>query len=321
MQKIIKLISLLSLIILSSCSDNGDGSYIGESGTIESENVIVGSKVSGTVLKELKDEGDKVVVGDTLMIIDSEIYELKAAQAIAAVSVANAQLNMLRTGARSEDKSAALEIYNQAKTNYELTEKNYNRMSTLLKSETITQKQFDEVEAGYAIAKSRLNSAKENLKKIKNIARIEELESAEANYKMALANLDLANKSLKDCFVTSPIKGRIVKKFIEAGENASPMTSLFKISDLTKIEMVVYVSEVDLGKVKYGQKVEVNVDSFPEETFDGKVIYISSESEFTPKSIQTKDERTKLVFAVKMEIDNKELKLKSGMPGDARIIL
>lgn len=321
MFKLVNIILIIAFLGLISCGENGDGRFIEESGTIESENVIVGSKVNGTVLQILKDEGDKVSKGDTLLIVDPKIYSLKTSQAHAAMNVAKAQLNLLNTGARSEDKSSAFEMYFQAKTNFELVEKNYMRMSSLLESETITQKQFDETEALFKVSKSRLESAKQNLKKVKNIARVEELEAAEANYEMAKANFNLALNGLNDCFITSPINGRIVKKFIENGENASPMSSLFKISDLTKIELVVYVSEVDLGKVNYGQKVEVVVDSFPEEIFEGKVTYISPEAEFTPKSIQTKDERTKLVFSVKIEVDNSELKLKSGMPADARIIL
>lgn len=95
----------------------------------------------------------------------------------------------------------------------------------------------------------------------------------------------------------------------------------FKVSDLDVVELVIYVSEVELGLVKLGQKAEVTIDTYKDKIYDGKVTYISPEAEFTPKNIQTKDERTKLVFAVKIEIPNKDYDLKPGMPADAKVIL
>jgi HlyD family secretion protein len=99
------------------------------------------------------------------------------------------------------------------------------------------------------------------------------------------------------------------------------MSSLVKISDLSKVDLVIYVSEEELGLVKQGQKVDVTVDSFKDKVFSGTVVFISPEAEFTPKNIQTKDERTKLVFAVKIKIDNPAFELKPGMPADAEIKL
>lgn len=115
------------------------------------------------------------------------------------------------------------------------------------------------------------------------------------------------------------MNGFIVKKFFEKGETVMPMASLLKISDLSLVNLVIYVSEEELGKVKLGQSVNVSVDAYKGKTFPGKVIYISPEAEFTPKNIQTKDERTKLVFAVKVEIKNPDFDLKPGMPADAVI--
>ena len=99
------------------------------------------------------------------------------------------------------------------------------------------------------------------------------------------------------------------------------MSSLFQVADLSSVELVIYVSETELGKVKLGQNAEINVDTYPDKYFDGNVIYISPQAEFTPKNIQTKEERTKLVFAVKIKIDNPDFDLKDGMPADASIIL
>ena len=125
---------------------------------------------------------------------------------------------------------------------------------------------------------------------------------------------------MNDCYVTSPSSGFITKKFIEQGETAGMMSSLFQIADLSTVELVIYVSETELGMVKLGQKANINVDTYPDKSFEGKVIYISPEAEFTPKNIQTQEERTKLVYAVKIKVDNPDFELKDGMPADASII-
>jgi HlyD family secretion protein len=129
----------------------------------------------------------------------------------------------------------------------------------------------------------------------------------------------LLKKNIRDCYVVSPINGFLVKTFVERGESVTPMSSLFKVSDLDVVELVIYVSTEELGYVKLGQEADVTIDAFKDKVYKGKVTYISPEAEFTPKNIQTKDERTKLVFAVKITIPNKEYDLKSGMPADAVI--
>ena len=99
------------------------------------------------------------------------------------------------------------------------------------------------------------------------------------------------------------------------------LSSLFKVSDLTKVNLIIYVSEEELGKVKLGQTADVSSDTYPDKKYEGKITYISPEAEFTPKNIQTKDERTKLVFAVKIEVKNPKFELKPGMPADAAVHL
>jgi len=306
--------------ILIGCNGN-DESRIEASGNIEATNIIVSSQVSGKVIQVLKDEGTRVNNGDTVIIIDTETYELKLAEAMATQDFAQAQYNLLKKGARDEDINQAEENLNQAQISFELAEKDKQRMENLYESKSITKKQFDDAIANYDISHAKLNSAKENFQKVKNLSRPEELMQAKANLDKALANVNLIKKNLSDCYVTSPSSGFITKKFIEAGETAGMMSSLFQVADLSSVELVIYIPETELGKIKLNQQAEISVDTFPEKTFEGKVIYISPEAEFTPKNIQTQEERTKLVFAVKIKIDNPDFELKDGMPADAVIIL
>ena len=319
MKKTILSISSLLTFLLFGCNGNNHG-LIEASGNIEATNIVVSSQVAGKVTQILKDEGNQVNQGDTVIIIDTETYKLKLDEALASREYAQAQYNLLKEGARSQDIKQAEDNLKQAQVSFDLAEQDKQRMDNLFESQTITKKQHDDAVANYEIALARLNSAKENLDKMKNLARPEELKQAEANLNKAIANVNLLQKNLSDCFVISPSSGFITKKFVEVGETAGIMSSLFQVADLSKVELVIYIPETELGLVKLGQKAEISVDTFPGKTFNGKVAYISPQAEFTPKNIQTQEERTKLVFAVKIKIDNPEFELKDGMPADAVII-
>ncbi|MDZ7767498.1 MAG: efflux RND transporter periplasmic adaptor subunit [Melioribacteraceae bacterium] len=197
----------------------------------------------------------------------------------------------------------------------------FERIENLFNNQSVTKKQFEDAKTRLTIAEAQFNSAKQNLKKIENFARPEELEQAKAAINAADANVKLLQKRVNDCYVLSPIDGQIVKNFVEIGETVNPQSSLVKVSNQSEVEVVVYIQETDLGKVKLGQKAEIFSDSYEKKSYEGKVTYISPEAEFTPKNIQTKEERTKLVFAVKIKAPNPDYELKSGMPVDAVIYL
>jgi len=319
MKKITFYIVPFLTFILIGCNGNNSGS-IKASGNIEATNIIVSSQVSGKVFQILKDEGDRVNKSDTVIVIDPETYKLKLDEAVASREYAQAQFNLLKEGARKEDIKQANDNLKQAQVSFDLAEKDKERMENLYQAKSITKKQYDDAIANYEISKARLNSARENFEKVKNLSRPEELKQAEANLNKAIANVNLLQKSLNDCYVTSPSSGYITKKFIEIGETAGMMSSLFQVADLSSVELVIYVPETELGKVQLGQKAELKVDTYPDKSYNGKVIYISPQAEFTPKNIQTQEERTKLVFAVKIKIDNPDFELKDGMPADATII-
>jgi ABC-2 type transport system ATP-binding protein len=172
-----------------------------------------------------------------------------------------------------------------AKANFDNAEKNYNRVKDLYKSGSISRKDLD---------------------------------NAEAAFRMARAGYDQVSAAIENAVIYSPIDGTVLDTNVEVGEMAFPGTPILTIADLTRPWMYIYVNEKRLGFVKIGQLVKVYIDSFPDKAFPGKIVSISNKAEFTPKTIQTKDERVKLVFAVKVMIENPDLILKPGMPADAR---
>ncbi len=320
--KIIKSVLILStLFFLFSCGQKDEKKIIEASGTIESTNVTVSSRTAGDVKDILFDEGSRVNVGDTILIIDREALDYQLEQALAAEQIAQAQLELMLKGARSEDIKQAEEMMKQSEINFNSAKADFERYKQLWETKSISKKQFEDMTARYEVAMAQYNSAKENYQKVKKIFRPEEIEQAKGNVKKAKASVDLLKKNIRDSYVVSPISGFVVKKFVEVGETVTPMSSLFKISNLRTVELMIYVSEVELGKIKLGQKAEVTIDTYPDRKYEGKVTYISPEAEFTPKNVQTKDERTKLVFAVKISVDNKNFDLKPGMPADAKIYL
>jgi len=313
-------VALLALSLYS-CSAGKDESLIQATGTIESTNVTISSKNAGEIKSIAAVEGALVNAGDTILVIDHEVLGFQLEQASASEQISEAQLKLLLKGARSEDIKQAEEMMKQTEINSNLAKNDFERYAKLWDSKSITRKQYEDITARYKITVAQFSSAKENYMKVKKIIRPEEIDQARANLRKATASVNLLKKNIKDSYIISPIDGFVVKKFVEVGETVAPMSSLVKISNLASVNLIIYVSEVELGKIKLGQKAEITMDTYPDKKYEGKVTFISPEAEFTPKNIQTKDERTKLVFAVKIEIPNKDFDLKPGMPADAKILL
>lgn len=303
------------------CNNSNDVNALSASGTLEAQTLTISAKVAGQISKLRVDESSRVNRGDTLLLIDDENYRLQLAQAEAALEIAGAQLALLQKGARKEDLEQASALLRQAEINFEAAEKDFNRINKLFEKETISQKQFDDASNRLLISKSQFIAATENFTKLKSLVRPEELRQAEAKLKQAVAARDILKKSVNDCVVTAPSDGIISKRYFNESELVLPMASLFKLIDLKKVNLMIYVSETELPKIKLGQKAEITIDAFDEKKYEGNVVFISPEAEFTPKNIQTKDERAKLVFAVKIEIKNDSMELKSGLPADALIKL
>ena len=319
MKKLRISLTVFLLLLLISCNGNDNLKPIEASGTIEATNITISSKTTGNILTINFPEGAKVNAGDTIIIIDHELLGIQLQQAIAGKDAAEAQLNLMLAGARVEDINQAEQNLNQAKVNYQTAERDKERMQSLYNSNSITKKQYEDAVARYDLMSAQYKAAQENFNKVQKIFRKEEIDQARANFNKANAGVELLKKNIRDCYVTSPINGFITKSFVERGESVTPMSSLFKLSDLDDVKLVIYVSTEELSYVKLGQEAEVTIDAFKDKVYKGNVTYISPEAEFTPKNIQTKDERTKLVFAVKITIPNKDYELKSGMPADAKV--
>ena len=187
----------------------------------------------------------------------------------------------------------ALGALGQAQAARDLARKSFERTSKLLSDGFVSQQMYDQAKTNYDGALSAV--------------------------KQAEAARDLAKIRLEDTEIRTPLDGYVTSKSIEEGELVSSGSNVITISQLSKVHIMLYVTEVEVGRVKLGAPVSITVDSNRRARYEGKVTYISSRAEFTPKNIQTRKERVTQVFAVKVEVPNSDLKLKPGLPADAVI--
>lgn len=270
----------------------------------------------------------------------------------AELSVAQAKLEALLSGSRKQDIQQAEAAVNDAKAQLEYSRADWDRAQTLFKNDDISKQQYDQLRMKFDSATALLRQAEERYSLVKEGPRQEdiagaraEVARAQAAVKTAEANrLDLKRreeelvarraeidrskaqagisaKQLEDTSVYTPIDGVVLVKSAEPGEVLAAGTTVVTIGDLDHPWLRAYINETDLGRVKLGQKVKLSTDSFPGKIYWGTISYIASQAEFTPKQIQTKEERVKLVYRIKIDVDNRSHELKNNMPVDAEILL
>ncbi len=301
-----RVVVLIAALFIAGCTGN-DANVITASGTIETVEVTVSAKVGGEIMALLVDEGSTVKKGDTLALIDRTDLTIQLKQAEANAEALEAQYKLIRRGFRAEDIA-------QAEATFSNAENDVKRAEHLFTSNTITQKQLDD-------ARTRFVLAHQSYVKMKHGSRIEEIDAARAKWNLAKAQVESVQKKLSDSYVVAPAQGAITQKAVEQGDVVLPNGALFRISRLDRVYLMIYVSEVELANVTLGQEARVYIDAYPDRPMTGTITYISDKAEFTPKNVQTKDDRTKLVFGVKIEVPNAQQMLKPGMPADATIAI
>jgi HlyD family secretion protein len=294
---------------------NGDKSKIEGSGTIEVTEIEISSKVSGRVASLPADEGREVKKGD--LLVNLHYDELSAQLSSARANLSYAEQNLERKRqlfkkriVEGDELSAQL---SSAMASLSNAEKNVERIRQLFKKRVVSGRELDTAETAYKVSKSNVDLVSATIQRA--------LESAETAYKVSKSNVDLVSATIENAVIYSPIDGVVLKKNLETGEMAFPGSAIITVADLKKPWVNIYVDEKKIGLIKLGQKAYVKVDSFPDRKIPGVVVLISSKAEFTPRTIQTKDERVKLMYAIKISVENPGMELKPGMPADATIIL
>jgi len=279
--------------------------------------------------------------------IDSDISTRRAE-----VAQAQAHLDELNAGSRPEEVQQADSSVNEARAQVDLARADWDRAQTLYKDQDISTSQYDQARTKFNAANAVLAQAQQRAAMVKEGPRKEEIAgaraqlaraqgavgTAEANrielrrkqeelvarraeIDRARAQVGITEAQLNDTTITSPIDGVVLVKSAEPGEVIAAGTTIVRIGDVDHPWLRAYVGETDLGRVKLGTPVKLTTDSYPGKIYHGTVSFIASEAEFTPKQIQTKEERVKLVYRIKVDVDNANHELKNNMPVDAEIPL
>jgi len=283
---------LPALIILSflliSCS--AEDTVPGGSGLVEATEVIVSAETGGRLIHLYFEEGDNIAPGDTVALIDTTIVSLRLKQAEASLRAVEAK------------RATAMIQVEQAALDDSLAQKEFKRISRLIESGSVNQQQYDQAQNAADKAALARQAAKVALK------------AAEAEKARIEAEIGLLGQQLADCRPLSPSSGKVLTTYMEAGELAAPGKPLLKIGRLDTVWVKIYLPPDDLTEIKLGNRAEIDPEDGREQPLKGTVTWISSEAEFTPKNVQTREARANLVYAVKVTIPNSEETLKIGMP-------
>ncbi len=298
-----------------------EAAFIKVSGNIEATEVDVGFKVSGRIVSRFYEEGDWVEQGKVLAKLDDEDLRNRLEVARATLMSAQARLRKLLAGSRPEEIKQAEASLHQTQSDLKNKQIQYDRMQGLYERGVIAKEAFDNAETSYKIAQAAVQVAAENYQLVKEGPRKEDIEDARAQVEQARASVKLTETQLGYATLYSPISGVVLVKSGEIGEVVNPGTSILTIADVENVWLKAYIPETDLGKVKWGQDVIMTTDLRPQKEYRGRISFISSQAEFTPKQIQTEKERVTLVYRIKVDISNKDHELKPGMPADGRILL
>ncbi len=369
-----------------SCSfwKGGDENRIILSGNIEFTQVHIAFKSSGKLIDFPIEEGDEVRKGIILARLDMEQQEKQRAREQASLAVAEsslaqhltgieyfkasleadilartaqlrqaeANLDQLLAGSRSQEIQQAEAAARQARSQFALAEEEWQRAQVLYKNDDISTSQYDRFRSQFTGSQAALQQAEQHYSLVREGPRKEDIEAARAAVDQARAALKQAEASrlevrrreqevgtrqaqieqaraqvaymdavIADGTVRAPLDGVILEKSAEIGEVVAAGTTIASLGDINKPWLRGYIRQQDQGRVKLGMKVRVTTDSYPDKVYEGRLSYIASEAEFTPKQIQTPEERVKLVYRIKVEVANPRQELKLNMPASAEIVL
>jgi HlyD family secretion protein len=303
------------------------------SGHVEATEVQVAADVGGRLLELRVAEGDRVAVGDFVGRLDTRDVDLQITRARAERAAADAQLRLLQRGARPEEirqaeaqRDAVEAEVAAAAAQLQAAELDLQRFEALLKANAGSQKQRDDAKALVDVARERERSAQEQVRaalevvlRLRSGATREELDAARARVAASDAQIALLEKARSDASIFSPVAGIVTQKLVEAGEQIAPRIPIVVVTDLDGAWANLFVPEPLIPRVSLGQAATVLTDAG--NAIPGKVTYVSQQAEFTPRNVQTADERSKLVYRIKVGVDNREGILKAGMPVDAELAL
>jgi HlyD family secretion protein len=323
---------LATPVFTAACQKKPPSDRVHASGQVEATEVQISAQVGGRLLELKVAEGDRVAQGALIARLDTADADLARLRAAADKTQAEAQLRLLQAGARSEDiRQAQAQVASAdadaaaAATDLAAAELDAQRFESLLASDSGSRKQRDDAVARRDVAKDRVRAAKERVTAAQAVvarlragARPEEIAAARAHVAAAAAQIAILEKAILDATVSAPVAGVVTTKIAEVGEILQPRAPLVVITDLDHAWANVYVDEPSVPRLRIGQPATIFTDAGGP-GISGIVSFVADKAEFTPRNVQTAEDRSKLVYRVKVSVDNKDGVLKPGMPVEAEL--
>ncbi|WP_258109416.1 secretion protein HlyD [Klebsiella quasipneumoniae] len=283
-------------------------------GNVDIRTVNMSFRVGGRLASLTVDEGDSIRAGQTLGELDRAPYENALLQAQANVSTAQAQYDLMMAGYRSEEIAQAAAAVNQAQAAYDYAQNFYQRQLGLRASSAISANDLENARSSRDQAQATLKSAQDKLRQYRAGNRPKEIAQAKASLEQAQAALAQAKLDLHDTVLTAPSDGTLMTRAVEPGTMLNAGGTVLTLSLTHPVWVRAYVDEKNLGQAQPGQAVLLYTDSRPDKPYHGKIGFVSPSAEFTPKTVETPDLRTDLVYRLRIVVTDADGALRQGMP-------
>lgn len=309
---LIFILPLLTMLLISGCFKEEEKTKF--YGNIDLRTVSLGFRVSGKIQELYFDEGQKVKKGDVLGKLEDDLYTQALNSIQAQIKMQKAQLDKLQNGYRKEDIAKALATYGNALVTLEKSKTDFKRYENLNKTKSVSKQTFDDYKFAFQAAQAQADYAKSELEQMQNGYQKEDIASAIAQLESLKAQEQEAKIHLNDTKLISPNDGTILTRAHEIGAIVSEGTPIFEMALTNEYWVRSYIEEKYLGLIEPNMKAKVYTDSKPDKAYEAKVSFISAQAEFTPKSVQTTELRTQLVYRVRLVIQNPDKYIRQGMP-------
>jgi HlyD family secretion protein len=327
------LVLLACALSVAACREKTPENRVRVSGHVEADDVQLAPEVGGRILELRVAEGDRVDKGDLIARLDTRDTELALARGRADRAQADAQLRLLLAGSRSEDikqaqaqATASRAEVSAAEADLVHAQTDLERYEALLRANAGSRKARDDAQMRRDVAEQNVRAARERARaseetaaRVKAGSRPQEIQAARARLAAVDAQIATSEKAVNDATIVSPVDGIVTEKLVNVGELVAPRTPLVVVTDQDHAWGEVFVDEPIVPRVKLGQPATVFTDAG--QSIPGKLTYISPRAEFTPRNVQTAEERSRLVYRVKVGVNNSSGVLKPGMPIEAEIQL
>jgi HlyD family secretion protein len=313
-----KKLAPIAVLTVAACSRGGDN--LAASGTVEATEAQLGFQTSGRIESIRVREGDRVHAGDTLAMLDRSELLARRAQADAQLQSARALLAELDAGSRSEDRVSARQALQAINDRLADAQREFDRTRRLHDAGALSQEQFEKARLALDVLQSQKSQAEQQLQLVETGPRRERIDAQRAAVAGAVAAVQQMDAALANAVIRAPFDGVVTVKDREIGETVPAGSPVLTIMNPDDRWVRIYVAEDRIGAVHVGQTAQITADTYRQRQYGGQVSFVASQAEFTPRNVQTREERVKLVYAVKVRItQDSTYDLKPGVPADVRL--